>query len=124
MTLRVYRQFTEVNGKMVKTLSVSNQALREQGEWAMKDAGAIHDVARATVDMGTAMENVDGPTRTVGQLAGERRSVAPRSIVEKLMALPGSHDCRPGSRREEARRASVAEQDSRTRWSAVGPRSW
>ncbi len=71
MTLRVYKTFTDVNGQMVKTLSVSNQALRERGEWAMKDAGAIHDATRATVDMGTALENIDGPTRTAGQLAGE-----------------------------------------------------
>ncbi len=71
MTLRVYKTYTEVNDKLVKTLSVSSQALRERGEWAMRDAGSIHDATRATVDMGQALENVDGPTRTAGQLAGE-----------------------------------------------------
>jgi hypothetical protein len=67
MTLRVYKTYTEVNDKLVKTLSVSSQALRERGEWAMRDAGSIHDATRATVDMGQALENVDGPTRTAGQ---------------------------------------------------------
>jgi hypothetical protein len=44
---------------------------REYGEWALRAEQPLRDLTHTTVDMGTALENIDGPTRTVNQLWSE-----------------------------------------------------
>lgn len=44
---------------------------REYGEWALRVTDPLRDLTHTTVDMGQALENLDGPTRTVNQLWSE-----------------------------------------------------
>ena len=44
---------------------------REYGEWALRAEQPLRDLVHTTVDMGTALENIDGPTRTANQLWSE-----------------------------------------------------
>jgi hypothetical protein len=60
MTLRVYKMYTEVNDKMVKTLSVSNTAMHEQREWALKDGDAFSYLTSKTYDAATAYQQMYG----------------------------------------------------------------
>jgi hypothetical protein len=60
MTLRVYKTYTEVNDKLVKTLGVSNLAMNEQREWALKDGDAFSYLTSKTYDAATAYQQMYG----------------------------------------------------------------
>lgn len=67
----LYLQLNSANYQAAQAVKTTTNNIKEFGEWGMRAEQPMNELARATVDMGTALQDIDGPTRTVNQLFTE-----------------------------------------------------
>lgn len=67
----LYLQLNSANYQAAQAVKTTTNNVKEFGEWGMRAEQPLRDLTHTTVDMGTALENIDGPTRTVNQLWSE-----------------------------------------------------
>lgn len=67
----LYLQLNAPAYQAAQAVKTTTNNVKEFGEWALAVVPQVRDLTHTTVDMGTALENIDGPTRTANQLWSE-----------------------------------------------------
>ena len=67
----LYLQLNAPAYQAAQAVKTVTNNVKEFGEWGMKAEQPIRDLTHTTVDMGTALQDIDGPTRTANQLFTE-----------------------------------------------------